>query len=227
MDQPTPEALSEPHAPASRGPVSRGKGRPSLTETARIDRAIRDAALKVLLEHGEAASLNAVAQAAGLSRKSLYARYPNRSALFLEVVRDLLRDAGPVRFEASGAIEQRFYNYVRAALELMMAPHTLTFQRLLMLDPLYAATLRPDMRRAIGIIFAQPVEELLAEAAAKGEVVVANLEGTVRIIVSVVFARGLAARERACGGEDAEPAGVDYAREVTDLILRGLLPRSA
>ena len=52
----------------------RRKGRPKLEEAAQIERAIRDAAFKVLLEQGEAATLNAVAQAAGISRKSLYAR---------------------------------------------------------------------------------------------------------------------------------------------------------
>jgi AcrR family transcriptional regulator len=116
---------------------ARGKGRPKLTEAGEIDRAIREAALQVLLEHGEAATMNAVAVAAGISRKSLYARHPNKTELFLEAIRELLKPTGALVYDTSGTATERLKSYVEAALAVIVLPQSLTIQRLLTIDPAY------------------------------------------------------------------------------------------
>lgn len=202
---------------------SRGKGRPKLTETAEIDRAIRAAGLQVLLEHGEAATMNAVAQAAGLSRKSVYARYANKTELFLAVIRELLGDVSGLDYDTSGSAEERLEHYALAALGVISQPQALAIQRLLTMDPAYIAALRAEMLGATMRIFFDPLRALLGEAKASGELAVEDVEATARAVIRLIFA------ESAAMGPDPVPASpaqqAAYAAFVTRLVARGLLPR--
>lgn len=202
---------------------ARGKGRPKLTETAEIDRAIRAAALQVLLEHGEAATINAVAQVAGLSRKSVYARYSNKTELFLDVIRELLAGVDGLEYDTDGSIEQRLEQYVLAALNVISQPQSLAIQRLLTLDPAYIAALRAEMLGATRKIFYDPLQALLRHAADTGELAIDDLDATTRAIIRLIFAESAA-----LGGHAASTASSHegYAQFLTRLVTRGLLPRS-
>lgn len=73
-------------AVAKAGGTSR-RGRPSASRAAEIDRAIRAAALELFLSAGyEAASMDAIAAAAPVSKGTLYARYSSKEALFRSVL---------------------------------------------------------------------------------------------------------------------------------------------
>jgi AcrR family transcriptional regulator len=187
---------------------ARGKGRPKLTEAAEIDRAIRDAALQLLLEHGEAATMHAIALAAGISRKSLYARYPNKGQLILAVIGELLQGAGGLDYDQSGSAEDKLRHYIEAALATIALPQSKALQRLLTLDPDYIAALRSDMLDATRRIFFA-VEEV---------------DGTARVVIRLIFAAGLSADQ---DGKSwlTSPEPEDYPAFLTGLITRGLLPR--
>jgi TetR/AcrR family transcriptional repressor of mexJK operon len=203
---------------------ARGKGRPKLTETAEIDRAIRDAALQVLLEHGEAATMHAVALAARISRKSLYARYPNRQELFLEVIGELLQSAGSLEYDRCGTAEEQFLHYVQAAFEAIARPQSRALQRLLSIDPGYIAVLRAEMLDATRRIFFAPLRELLREASRNGEFIVEEIDGTARVVIRLIFAASLSADGQ---GKSllASPEPENYSTFLTKLITRGLTPR--
>jgi AcrR family transcriptional regulator len=202
---------------------ARGKGRPRLTETAEIDRAIRDAALQVLLEHGEAATMHAVAQAAGLSRKSLYARHPNKVELFLEVIRELLQGGGSLDYDKSGSAEDRLLHYIQAALGVISRPDSQALQRLLTMDPVYITALRPEMLDSTRRLFFEPLIALLNEAKQHGELAVDDAEATARVVIRLIFTESM------MSGKDAEwlahAARESYAVFLTRLITRGILPR--
>jgi AcrR family transcriptional regulator len=202
---------------------ARGKGRPKLTETAEIDRAIRAAALHVLLEHGEAATMNAVALAAGISRKSLYARYPNKEELFLDVIRGMLKPADPVTFPNDGTAEERLVAFIRRALAGISQPESLAIQRLLRLNPAYISAVRPDMVAATQKILGVPLTQLLRDLADKGELLIDDLEATARAVISLILAEGLA------GDGYIKPMSPETqlreAQFVTRFILHGLMPR--
>lgn len=202
----------------------RGKGRPSLTEAAEIDRAIRAAALKVLLDQGEGATMQAVAAAAGLSRKSLYARYPNKSALFLEVIGELLRNTGGLRFAAEGTIAERLQNYVEAALKVIAQPDSQTLRRMLTMDTAYAAPLRAETFHATRRIFFDPLVALLAEAGRRGELTVEDAEATARLVIRLIITESMIVHEEGAGWLATDPSE-DYAAFLTRTITRGLLPR--
>lgn len=198
----------------------RGKGRPSLVEAGEIDRAIRDAALKVLLEQGEAATMNAIALAAGLSRKSLYARFPNKTELFLSVIRDLLAGVSSLEYDDGESAEDRLLHYVRAALAVIARPHSQAFQRLLTLDAQYTSALRGEMIEASRKLFVAPLADLLADAKRKNQFDVEDVDATALAITRLIFAESMSL------GRDGPPADFDiYAAFITRLIARGLMPR--
>jgi AcrR family transcriptional regulator len=202
----------------------RSKGRPKLTEVAEIDRAIREAATKVLREQGEAATLNAVAQVAGLSRKSVYARYPNKSELFLAVLREQLEAVRGVEYDKSGDFEERLLRYIEAALDVVDMPGARAIQRLLTVDPAYIAALRSDMVSATHTIFLLPLIELLREARETGEAVVQDPEATARMLMPMIFAESYDWDET--GKMRIKPMDREaYAKRVASIISNGLLPR--
>ena len=148
----------------------RTKGRPSLEEAAAIDRAIRDAALRELFEKGEAASLNAVAQSAGLSRKTVYARYSSKSQLFIEAVREMLAGVGSLAVDTGGSLEQRIVSYVQVATGLLEKPEARAFQRALSLNPDMIGELHHELIAAAKTLFFEPIVTILIDAQCAGEV---------------------------------------------------------
>ncbi|MBL7491025.1 TetR/AcrR family transcriptional regulator [Frankia sp. AgB1.9] len=72
--------------PGTRPRPPRRGGRPTREEAAQLDRDVREHALRLFLEHGyEGTSMDAIAQAAGTTKASLYARFPSKDAVFTSV----------------------------------------------------------------------------------------------------------------------------------------------
>ena len=88
MAQQSKRGKAAPPVPSS-GPK---RGRPTPDRAAEIDGAIREAALALFLELGfEAASMDAIALQAAVSKGTLYARYENKELLFRTVLEDELK----------------------------------------------------------------------------------------------------------------------------------------
>src|ERR1700712_488823 len=204
---------------------TRGKGRPNRTEVAKIDQALHDAAVQILLEQGEAATMNAVAVAAGLSRKTVYARYHNRTELFLDVIRRLLQGAAGLEYDTSGTAEQRLQHYIISALRVIAEPHSLAIQRLLTLDPTYIGALKADMLDGTRKIFFDPLLILLREANESGEFVIADVERTARALIRLIFAES--APQEINSGPPTATDHSSYAAFLAGLFTQGLLPRPA
>lgn len=200
--------------------TARGKGRPKLTEAADIDRAIGEAALKILLEQGEGATMNAIAIAAGISRKSLYARFANKTELFLMVIPALLAEVQSLEYRASGNAEQQLRGFIEQALEVVSRPKAQALQRLLAMDAGYAEALRSDIAAASHALFHQPLHALLFEASKRGEFLVEDIEATTLAIMRLVFAESLA-----LDAASPSPDPAAYAAFLTKLVANGLKPR--
>ncbi|HEY5852584.1 MAG TPA: TetR/AcrR family transcriptional regulator [Aldersonia sp.] len=72
---------------ASQSKTPRRGGRPTRAEASRLGEQVRAAALDLFLEHGyEDTSMDAIAQAAGTTKNSLYTRFPTKEALFRSVL---------------------------------------------------------------------------------------------------------------------------------------------
>ncbi len=62
-------------------------GRPTRDESAELELEIRRSALELFLEQGfDATTMDAVARAAGITRRTLYGRHPDKTALFVDVI---------------------------------------------------------------------------------------------------------------------------------------------
>lgn len=67
--------------------VATRRGRPTQAEAKKLDLAVREAAVATFVEMGYAgASMEAIAKAAGITRRSLYTRYADKRALFAGVI---------------------------------------------------------------------------------------------------------------------------------------------
>jgi AcrR family transcriptional regulator len=67
--------------------VNRRPGRPTQAEAERLDEQLREAAVATFLEHGyDGASMEAIARAAGITKQTLYSRYPDKHAVFIDVI---------------------------------------------------------------------------------------------------------------------------------------------
>lgn len=205
---------------------TRGKGRPSLSEVAEIDREIRDAAVKVLAELGAAATMQAVAQRAGLSRKSLYARYPSKDELFVQAIRAMLTEVAPLAYSREGDDEERLRSFIETALMLFIKPEAEAFQRLLTTEPLYNARLRADMMQAARRIFHEPLVELLEPARNNGAFAIDDTDSAARLIVRLIFTERMSAEIAQSAGTPA-PVAAQSAAFIANLLINGLKPRPA
>jgi TetR/AcrR family transcriptional repressor of mexJK operon len=67
--------------------VATRRGRPTQAEAKKLDLAVREAAVATFVEMGYAgASMEAIARAAGITKRSLYARYADKRAVFADVI---------------------------------------------------------------------------------------------------------------------------------------------
>jgi TetR/AcrR family transcriptional regulator, mexJK operon transcriptional repressor len=66
---------------------NRRPGRPTQAEAERLDEQLRHAAVETFLQFGyDAASMEAIARAAGITKQTLYSRYPDKRAVFADVI---------------------------------------------------------------------------------------------------------------------------------------------
>jgi TetR/AcrR family transcriptional regulator, mexJK operon transcriptional repressor len=86
--------MGDPHSarvstPGTAPPRRSRRGRPTAERAAAIDATIVAAALELFLECGyEAATMEAIAERAGVSKGTLYARYPSKEPLFRAVLQE-------------------------------------------------------------------------------------------------------------------------------------------
>jgi TetR/AcrR family transcriptional repressor of mexJK operon len=63
------------------------RGRPTQAEAKALDERLRAAAVSIFLENGyDGTTMEAVADAASITKRTLYARYPDKHALFVSVI---------------------------------------------------------------------------------------------------------------------------------------------
>ncbi|MET0589497.1 MAG: TetR/AcrR family transcriptional regulator [Novosphingobium sp.] len=204
--------------------VVRTKGRPSLAQADEINRALREAAMQVLLVHGEGATINAVAKAAGLTRKSLYARYPSKNDLFVDVIREALSEVGPVKIAPGNDFKEQLENYIDSALAVIAKPESRAVQRIIMLNPVYVSALRDDLLVASRAMFFEPLLAILEHANKRGEIVIDDPHSTAQVLIKLIFAESAMPDDRADEWY-GQPSKGNQAELIARIVLYGLLPR--
>lgn len=137
----TPERSAPADAPNARAkgvqqtPVRRG-GRPTAARVEAINQAILDVARDQFLSVGvEAAAMETIASAAGVSKGTLYARYPTKEALVRAVVEDRIAAWGVSADARLGPMpddfKERLRYFARSVVESMATEELRALQRVI------------------------------------------------------------------------------------------------
>ena len=111
-------------------------GRPTREQAEARHGELLDCALDHFLDKGyEPATIEAIASAVGMTKRTVYARYPDKAALFRAAVhRAIERYTIPLeRIEATdcGDLEQTLRNIARLRIDLVSSPQGLKLQRII------------------------------------------------------------------------------------------------
>lgn len=147
-------------------------GRPRREESGEIDRRLVEAAMRMFVQSGSGVTMNAIVEASGLSRKTVYARYANKSALFLAVMRHLLKagEDWPVPVVDEGPVEEALYRFILMSLREVCHPEGVALRRLLMLDADNMEQMKPNIERVVVRRYMDPLLLYLRRRAADGTI---------------------------------------------------------
>ncbi len=200
------------------GPVPARGGRPSRAAAVLLDGTILDAASAKFLNHGYAAtSMESVAAAAGVSKRTLYARHAGKAALLLAVVSRLVaRWLAP--YDAALArdlsLEQGLLHAARNMLATALTPEALSLHRLVLSEAGRVPELGRILAAAGAGVGIAHLSDLLARAGIADPVW--HAEAFMHLVLTGPQRRGLGL------GRPLDAAGQEeWARRAVALFLRG------
>lgn len=194
-----------------KGPApARAPGRP---RDPSVDRAIMDAALRLLVEQGyDAMSLEGIASAAGVGKTTIYRRYPGKRELVVAAISSIAASLAPPA--DTGNARRDLYLFVRQTLDLLrrdglgfaMTGTLLVKERSepALIELFRSAIIRPRMQ--IGV-------DIVSRGIERGEIRPdIAVDVAIQLIAGSFFARHLAGRP----DDDA------WLESVFDVVWRGL-----
>ena len=129
--------------------MKKSGGRPRAADAALLGDRIVEAASTLFLRDGYAAtSIEAIAATAGVSKRTLYARFEGKNAVFLAVVGLLIRDwlvGFDESMEQAKMLEEALLTAARRMLAIALTPAALALHALVMAE----AIRFPDMAKAL------------------------------------------------------------------------------
>ena len=124
-------------------------GRPTRAEALRLSRRILDVATQLFLAEGyESTTIEAVAERAGISKRTLYHRFEDKSALFTAVVHDIIEQIRPpagVPLIEGANLHEVLHRLASMILRAALAPPALALHRLIMAE----SARFPELARAV------------------------------------------------------------------------------
>lgn len=198
--------------------------RPTREESAELDELVRKAAVATFLEHGfNGTTMEAVARAAGITRATLYARYPDKRALFVAVIRWVLVDEQraeapppPAGDDLAGAL----LAIARAAHARATDPQAVRLSALLMTEAPRFPDLIPKDHHLPRHPHMQAVIEVLGQHRDAGDVEVDDLELAAEQFLAMVASHP--ARLAAFGLRRDRAADECYLEAAVHLFLEGV-----
>jgi AcrR family transcriptional regulator len=120
-------------------PAARSKGgRPSRAKAEGLAGRIAEVARELFFEHGYGAtSIEMIAKAAGISKRTFYVRFENKAAIFQAVVNQLITGIIPANVDGlfeGGSCEEILQKLAAAMLHASLSPQTLSLQRLMIAE---------------------------------------------------------------------------------------------
>ena len=205
--------------------MSTRRGRPTRAEARKLDLAVRQAAVATFLELGYAgASMEAIARAAGITRRSLYARYPDKRAVFADVIPwALARYTDEVDDVDHEDVETALLTLARASLSRATHPENVRLKRIAANE----SALFPEFNiSAESMMWAgrqRTAIEVLRRYVDRGDIEVDDLELAAEHFLAMVEA--VPARMADFGVFRSKKQQERHLQYAVRLFLRGVLPR--
>lgn len=199
------------------------RGRPTLEEAEAINRKALDSALECFLSAGfDSATMEMIARKAGITKVTLYWRYPDKLSLMRAVVEDRVAAwsdaASRTDWILGDTLDQRLRHYARKLLAWRQNHEVRALRKLIMGSWGVAEDLADDLRQLVQAPMLDLLERDIAEhAECEGRPVRAPRQ------IAALFLGMLAGADGASGGA-AELSGdalERYADRVVDILFEG------
>jgi AcrR family transcriptional regulator len=170
------EATMGVESTSARSDIVRGAvrcGRPPRELAGQVEERILDAAGRVFLEHGfQGASVDEIAEAASAGKPTIYARFPNKQALFAAVIERLVRrnTSLDVLSCGDGSIEERLDTLAAVILTRLLTPEPIGLIRVAMAEARRFPVLATSVSCVGRTRPAEAVARVFGELAASGDI---------------------------------------------------------
>ncbi len=207
--------------------IVRSGGRPTAVAAALLEDTILDHATAAFLNDGYAAtSIEAIARHARVAKRTIYARWPGKPALFVSVVQRLVSgwiSSAAVWLEADD-LEAALQVAARAILKVGLTPEAIALHRLMVAEAGRFPELRAMMTQAGAREGVARIAALLQAAVAAGKLRPLDTEFAAEQFMHLVLA---GPQRRAVGlGPVLDPGELDaWGAAAVRLFLSGCLPR--
>lgn len=196
------------------------RGRPNASQAAAIERAILRTARAHFLQDGyDAVSMEGVASETGVSKGTLYARYPSKEALFTAVFEASVREWKETTRETeapSPDLAVRLHQHARVIARSLVQPDVRAFQRLLLADRERFPALSQVMYQTGYAFIVALVADDIRSAAAQDGVAVRDADSVASLLVSALTGWQL----QEGGGRDlGETDLIAFGARVVELLL--------
>nr|WP_242660245.1 TetR/AcrR family transcriptional regulator [Mycobacterium mantenii] len=203
------------------------RGRPTQGEAKKLQHKLRKAAVATFAKHGyDATTMDAIAKAAGITRRTLYARYPDKRAIFLDVIPWALtrRTEDKVTQELDGEdLRGALLAVGRAGLERAIDPNIVRLKRIAMNESARFPEFAVSAHSMTWSPRHRQVMDLLARHQQAGTIEVDDLEVAAGHFIALV--EHLPARLADCGIYRSPEEDERHLQCAVDLFLRGVLRR--
>lgn len=195
MKNPGFDATENPAVAARRG----AGGRPTREEATRRDERLIEVATNLFMERGfEGTSIDAVAEAAGISKPTLYARYRDKNELFAAILKGRIErwlaplsaaaeaEAGAVGSKGSG-IEATLHDLSRGMLALTLTAGAMSLRRILAAQSVRFPELAKLAQEEGWLRTVRAIANLLQKFSARGEIRVEDPELAADLFLSLIL----------------------------------------
>ena len=203
------------------------RGRPTRAESEAIGRRLREAAVAAFVANGfEGTTMEAVAAAAGVTRRTLYAKYPDKEALFAAVIPRALADMPfrGVAFEVpDGDLRTALRRLAGQIVARLIEPEAVALRRLALREAHRIARLDQVETADLWSTSLRSVTDLLAAHAGAGAIVADDVEVAADLFLAMVA--GSPTMWADFGVFRSPEEGERHIDRAVDLFLTGILPR--
>ncbi|MGG7566185.1 TetR/AcrR family transcriptional regulator [Rhodovulum sp. DZ06] len=218
------------HAPQAQADAEvqtrRPRGRPKVMPDAEQARIILENAERLFLEQGfSGATMNDIAAACRMSKRTLYRLFPSKTEMFAELVRrHRKRMVDLSEIPDDMPIAQALRRAMSADLDEGAARSRVHLLRMVMME----AERTPDIARVVqreAAGGARPeLAEFLAKRAERGEIVIPDADRAAEMLIDLVYGALIRRRDGAYGWRNVEERRRNIETGI-DLFLNGAIPR--